>query len=173
MNPYDFYITPEEYAAAAARGISARTLTWRIREACWPKDKALTTPQRQVQDRSHWMEVARKNGIAPKTVRNRVHVLGWSWERAVTEPPRTEEQARRMMRDHNPVRRKYPPEMLALARKNGIKDDTFRFRITKLKWSPERAATTPVMSSQEKGQLAIRALREKRGNINGPIFKRV
>jgi len=35
------YITPEEYEAAAARGISRKTLNLRVRIYGWPKDRAL------------------------------------------------------------------------------------------------------------------------------------
>lgn len=81
------YITPEEYEAAAAHGISARTLNLRIRTYGWPKDRALTEPVQQRTDWSEWYAVAERNGIARVTFQVRVH-RGWPPERAATVPPR-------------------------------------------------------------------------------------
>jgi len=81
------YITPEEYEAAAAHGISARTLNLRIRTYGWPKDRALTEPVQQRTDWSEWYAVAERNGIARVTFQVRVH-RGWPPERAATVSPR-------------------------------------------------------------------------------------
>jgi len=81
------YITPEEYEAAAARGISARTLNLRIQTYGWPKERALTEPPQRRTDWDHWYEVADRHGIARQTFRARVY-RGWPPERAATEPPR-------------------------------------------------------------------------------------
>lgn len=81
------YITPEEYEAAAAHGISARTLNLRIRTYGWPKDRALTEPVQQRTDWSEWHAVAEVNGISLITFRTRIY-RGWTPERAATEPPR-------------------------------------------------------------------------------------
>lgn len=81
------YITPEEYEAAAARGISKKTLELRVREYGWPKERALTAPVQQRTDWSEWYAVAEVNGISLITFRTRIY-RGWTPERAATEPPR-------------------------------------------------------------------------------------
>jgi len=81
------YITPEEYEAAAARGISRKTLNLRVREYGWPKERALTAPVQQRTDWSEWYAIAEVNDITPLTFRTRVY-RGWSPERAATVPPR-------------------------------------------------------------------------------------
>ena len=42
-NPYDYYITPEEYEIAERNGVCASTLNRRIRDLGWEKDIAITT----------------------------------------------------------------------------------------------------------------------------------
>ncbi|WP_341272481.1 hypothetical protein [Bacillus thuringiensis] len=37
-NPYDYYITPEEYEIAEKNGVCASTLRSRIYDLCWSKD---------------------------------------------------------------------------------------------------------------------------------------
>lgn len=81
------YISPDDYAAAAARGISARTIKSRIRLYGWPKERALTEPPQRRTDWDHWYEVADRHGIARQTFRARVY-RGWPPECAATVPPR-------------------------------------------------------------------------------------
>jgi hypothetical protein len=81
------YITPEEYEAAAARGISRKTLELRVRTYGWPKERAVTELVQQRTDWSEWYAVAAENDITPLTFRTRIY-RGWSPERAATVPPR-------------------------------------------------------------------------------------
>ena len=47
INPYDFYITPEEYKIAAQNGINRKTLEDRIRKLGWNKERAINTPTKK------------------------------------------------------------------------------------------------------------------------------
>lgn len=80
-------------------------------------------------------EIAEKNGIDKKNVDQRVN-LGWAIEEAITKPIRVS------------FRQKYA-EFIKLAESNGISFLTFRARVEKSNWSPEEAATKPIMTMQD------------------------
>jgi len=44
FNPYDYYVTPEEYTEVERRGISQIRVNQRIRSYAWPKLKTIITP---------------------------------------------------------------------------------------------------------------------------------
>ena len=85
INPYDFYITDEEYAIAEKNGISKHTLNYRIRMMGWDKEKALTTPPRKYTNRSKQIKIAESNGIRRRTFYDRL-ADGWKVEDAYTIP---------------------------------------------------------------------------------------
>lgn len=58
------------------------------RKAGWSKEKAMTTPPEQRNDRKKYIELAAKNGINKRTFLTRVNRLGWDIEKAVTQPVR-------------------------------------------------------------------------------------
>jgi hypothetical protein len=164
-NPYDWYITPEEYETAAANGISRNLLETRIRKYGWPKELAMTKPPRK------WskipreiVELARQNGIPRSTFYWRVHI-GWAPERAATEP--VADRAERVRRAHD-ARRKIPADIIDLADQNGVKYTTLWKRINTLGLDPMTAATTPVMTKSESGRLA----KAKREIVHKWIFAR-
>ncbi|MDT2259634.1 hypothetical protein P7H06_09040 [Paenibacillus larvae] len=166
-----FYITPEEYEEASKNGVSAGLLEYRIRTANWSKARAIVTPPRKFKDRSKWAKVAKENGINYQAFLRRVNTYGWSEERAANEPMHTTEQFKRRMRICNPVKRKYPVELIKKAEKNGISRNTFSKRVS-CGWSWERAATEPLVSNSEKGRRGIRTLRERYGDVNRIIFQK-
>ena len=84
-NPYDFYITDEEYAIAEKHGISKDTLNFRIRRMGWKKEKALTTKPRKYTNRAKQVEIAKANGISRATFYDRLSD-GWKVEDAYTVP---------------------------------------------------------------------------------------
>ena len=90
-NPYDFYITPEEYAIAEKNGISKDTLNFRIRRMGWDKEKALTTKPRKYTDRKKQVEIAKANGISRATFYDRLSD-GWKVEDAYTVPVMSREK---------------------------------------------------------------------------------
>lgn len=86
INPYDFYITEEDFIEAENRGISRWTLTKRIRDLGWGKDKAILTPVRKRRTYSKLtLKKVRKNNIPLHIFYTRVR-MGWEIERAATEP---------------------------------------------------------------------------------------
>ena len=85
INPYDYYITDEEYAIAERNGISKDTLNFRIRRMGWNKERALNTPARKYTDRTKQIEIAESNGISRRTFYDRL-ADGWKVEDAYTIP---------------------------------------------------------------------------------------
>lgn len=149
MNPYDFYITPEEFTIAAQNGINEVTFYNRIRQLGWNKEKAMTTPPRKRSFHStRWVKLAEKNGICISTYKYRINQLGWDPERAATQP--LQDRTVQAKAAHK-ASRKYPIELVELAKQNGIPYDVFRKRIAYSGWDMMRAATTPVMTSREIG----------------------
>ena len=91
INPYDYYITDEEYAIAKKNGISKHTLNYRIRQMGWGKEKALTTKPRKYTDRAKQVEIAKANGISRATFYDRLSD-GWKVEDAYTIPVMSSKQ---------------------------------------------------------------------------------
>lgn len=151
MNPYDFYITPDEYEAAEGNDISAALLEVRIRSLGWSKSRAITTKPQVKQVIGDWVEVAEENGICYSTLRYRANRLGWDLERAATQPLQDRRIQADVARDGC---RKFPLEILDLMKKNGIPYDTFRGRVNKSKWDMVKAATTPVLTPSEIGLMS-------------------
>lgn len=148
---YNFYISPEDYDAAAANGINAAAVEVRIRSLGWKKDRALTTPKQVKKGlKGEWMEIAIRNGICYSTFRYRVNRLGWEPERAATHPLQDRSAQAKTARESG---RKYPTEILAKAADNGIPYDVFRRRVSQSGWSMEKAASTPVMTRSEIGMM--------------------
>ncbi|WP_199615510.1 hypothetical protein [Paenibacillus alkalitolerans] len=152
MIPYDYYITPEEFAQAAENGISEVTFYNRIRQLGWSKEKAMTTPPRKrTFHNSKWVKIAEKNGICISTYKYRINQLGWEPERAATQPLQD-----RIAQAHyaHECGRKYPAEIVARARENGICYDTFRHRVSDYGWDMEKAATVPPMDPADAARLS-------------------
>jgi hypothetical protein len=145
---FEFYITPEEYERAAKYGVRPALLEVRIRSLAWKKEKAITTPpQKKKRIAKEWVELAEKNGICYSTLKYRINVLGWEPERAATQPLQDRKKQAKIACEKS---RKYPKEIIELAKKNGIPYDTFRNRV-RAGWSLIDAATRPVMTRREIG----------------------
>lgn len=172
LNPYDIYITPDEYTLAASHGVSAAMLDRRVRQQDWPKQKAMTTPPRPRKPRGYfteWLKIAKGNGISRDSFHNRVR-KGWSLEDAATKPLPTDEEIRAQALHATDYVRVFPEEYLRLAEQNGIPYHTFRMRVIKSKWSYERAATEPKWTKQEVGKLGAQRLREREGDWGAQLF---
>lgn len=158
MNPYDYYIAPEEYAAAAANGISRQTLNVRIRVHGWDKQRAMSEPP-QARTPREWRKVAEANGIKADTFYARVNRMGWDEERAATTPlhPNPQELAAA-------ARRKIPKKLYERAAANGIPRSTFVSRIYQSGWDRDRAATEPVWTKQQVDAYGLRRYKERYGD---------
>ncbi|WP_146250128.1 hypothetical protein [Paenibacillus flagellatus] len=166
-----FYITPEEYAQAAAIGVDNQTLDRRVRGLGWKKERAITTPIRRLdKSRSYWREVAEKNGISFSAFHSRLS-RGWSPEDAATKPKQTPEEIRDQALRATEQIRKIPRWCLDLAAKNGIQSATLHLRIKK-GMSFEEAATRPLMSRSQAGVRGAAALRTREGDWAAQIFKK-
>lgn len=151
INPYDFYITPEEYKRASENGIKKGTLENRIRKLGWDKERAINTPCQKRSNYSKWYKIAAKNGINKSTFSSRVNKGNWSAEKAATTP----------IMNRMEICRKYPAEVYKTLEENGISLSTFRKRI-KRGWTIERATTEKINSNQE----ALRKMWDKSKNVN-------
>ncbi|WP_338630440.1 hypothetical protein [Clostridium baratii] len=156
MNPYDYYITPEEYEIAERNGISERVVCERIRKLAWDKERAITEPIITKNKYGNLVNIARENGVSKETFYKRMK-LGWESHRAVTTPVKTREEIIGMLAGKH---RKYPKEIIELAESNGISYDTFRCRVRRLKWDIVKAATTPIMNRRECGLLSKEKLKK-------------
>ncbi|MEY9975274.1 hypothetical protein [Lysinibacillus sp. RC79] len=145
-NPYDYYITDDDYAIAKRNGISRECVNDRIRGRGWSKERALNTPvQKKNRFSREILEKAKSNDIQLQTFRERVR-RGWDIESAATVPPIPREE--RVKRSVS-TRRVYPVEIINLADSNGISYGTFKNRVKKLGWDITTAATKPIMTKQE------------------------
>ncbi|MDT8718301.1 hypothetical protein IAI10_16660 [Clostridium sp. 19966] len=150
VDPYDFYITPEEYDRALLKGISKDLLEVRIRTLAWDKERAInTSPNEHKRLDSDWIKLANQNGICYSTFKYRANELGWDLERAATQPLQDRSKQAQKLKEKN---RKYPKKFKELALKNGISERTFHRRL-KLGLSIEIAATRPIMTPREVGLL--------------------
>ncbi|MEK3987440.1 hypothetical protein MHB77_29345 [Paenibacillus sp. FSL K6-3166] len=167
---YEYYISPEDYERAAYNGIKRGTLDWRVRVAAWGIEQAVRIPPRKLKNHSEWIEIAAKNGIPYQNFINRVS-LKWTPERAATQPLLTNEKRAEQMKKQNPVKRNYPEELIKQAASNGVSRNTFYARVRN-GWDWERAASEPLVSSQECGRRGIESVYKKYGNINALIFQK-
>lgn len=154
MEVYDYYITPKEYEIASKNNISRVRVNQRIRNWGWSKERAITESPRRMNDYSEWWDILDRNGISRKTFRFRLK-RGWDINKAVTMPVMTNEEVLNLMHDRVKKKvRKYPKEIVELAKRNGISYTTFKQRVGHSKWDMMRAATTPLFTPREKGLLA-------------------
>lgn len=156
MSVYDFYITPEEYAAAGENGISRKCLTVRIRQLGWNKRRAMTEPPQKQSPRSEWLDMAKANGIQPGTFWDRVKRRGWEPERAATTMSTSADDS---LKAANRVRRRFSEDIHALRKANGIPYTTFVHRVCESGWDEYRAATEPAWTRQQISQAGRKASR--------------
>ncbi|AUR81234.1 hypothetical protein [Bacillus phage Carmen17] len=94
-------------------------------------------------------EKAAANGIGINLLRYRI-ARGWDKLKAITEPPRKQAPTTRSN-----------PDMLALAKENGISANNYKYRVRELKWDEFDAATRPLTTAEEKAAMSS----EARGGI--------
>lgn len=146
INIYDYYITTEDYARAAENGVSASLLSERVRRLCWDKERAITTPPKPKRSKipQEIRNLAEQKGIPFPLLSQRIR-NGWNPKKAATTPKMDVAEARKQ----NLAKRKNNDPYLQMALKNGIRPDSYYYRVKKAGWSPIVAATRPVMSKAE------------------------
>jgi len=106
------------------------------------KDAITIPPMKMKPFNEKYVKLAESNGISRDTFRLRVRHYGMSEYEAATKPLQDRKKQANIMQKK---RKKYPDELLELAKKNGIKYTTFIARINRLRWDPLKAATTKRM----------------------------
>lgn len=115
LNPYDYYITPEEYEIAKANGICSATLEDRIRRLVWDKEQAISmAPRKQRRIDKRFIKIAKENGISERAFYHRLK-SGWSIEDAATIPLMTRSQIGKMTKEKN---KKYIDRLFLNRKKN-------------------------------------------------------
>ncbi|WP_283746295.1 MULTISPECIES: hypothetical protein [Bacillus cereus group] len=152
INPYDYYITPEEYEIAERNGINRKVLNERVRNLKWDKTIAMTKPVRKSKS-TGWRqvkEIALKNGICRQTYYAR-RKKGWKLIDAISKPPISKYQALELAEKANywGANKILSEEQLKVALSNGVSYRLARERIKRLKWPIEIAITTPVLTPTE------------------------
>lgn len=154
-DPYDFYITDEEYDHAFKNGIAKKTLDFRIRSLGWDKETAINKPI-EIYD-SGWREwkcIAERNGICYGTYYQRRKYGGMSPFEAATNPVLTKEQI--LQKANESKERVFTDEEIKRAAENGITYPRLYGRY-KSGWDKERAISEPLVPIEE----AIKRAREK------------
>lgn len=167
---FQFYISPENYARAAANGIRRLTLEYRVRTAAWPLERAITEPVPARQNHGHWTALAAANGISHQVFYGRLK-RDWSYEQAATQPLTSRSQQQDLCRQAKFYQKRYPPEIVAQAEANGVSRQAFYGRV-KRGWTIEAAASTPPISYAENGRRSTQIVRERYGDINKSVFKK-
>ncbi|MCU5514400.1 hypothetical protein OCF62_07425 [Bacillus wiedmannii] len=148
---YDYYITPEEYDIAEKNGICRSTLEYRIRDAKWPKELAITKRPQKIAEWHKVKEIALKNGICRNTFEDR-RKRGWNLIDAMTKPPMSRSEALKRANHFNKNNRVLTDEQIQQARNNGLKRSTVYYRFKKLKWDIKESITSPILSASERGR---------------------
>ncbi|OOR18138.1 nucleoside permease [Bacillus mycoides] len=142
----DRWLTDEEYARAAANGVSRERLNSRVYDFEWDLELAISSPigtVRHEYERKHakWLKVASKNGINISTFYSRLG-LGWEIQEAAIKPVRQKSKAEKTW--------------LNIAKQNGISYQTFMSRIHTRKWDLEKAATTPPINTGRRCSVKVK-----------------
>lgn len=135
-----FYITPEDYLTAAKNGLTRKDVYRRVYELNWIVERAISEPKLIMSPRTEYTKDERammiKNDITPTLVTKRIN-SGWERKVAVSTPKGVGRKNK-----CNKKKSKYADEVFEAIKNNGIKLDTFYWRVRN-GWSVERATTTP------------------------------
>lgn len=162
-NPYEYYITSEEYQRAEKNGICKSTLEYRIRAALWERERALTESPTKISEWKMIKEIALKNNIRRSTFESR-RATGWTLIDAITKPVMSRKECIERANQFNQNNSILTNEQIQCAKEKGIKPDTIRNRLRKWKWDIEIAITNPALSASESG---------RRGKEASPWSKKV
>ncbi|MGG0209556.1 nucleoside permease [Bacillus mycoides] len=140
------WLTDEEYARAAANGVSRERLNSRVYDFDWDLELAISAPigtVRHEYERKYakWLKVASENDINLSTFYSRLG-LGWEIQEAAIKPVRQKSKAEKTW--------------LNIAKQNGISYQTFMSRIHTRKWDLEKAATTPPINTGRRCSVKVK-----------------
>ncbi|MDS0525494.1 hypothetical protein NNC19_07370 [Clostridium sp. SHJSY1] len=172
---YEFYITPEEYEIAKSNGIQKKTLEMRVWNLAWDKQRAITEKVKPHKSLKHWIELAESNGICEGTFLTRIRKLKWSEEKAATTKVIDNTELLLRLAEKG---RKYPKEIIELAKSNGIPYNTFQSRVVRQKMDFLSAATIPLRTRSEvsaMGRVAYKKYHRHSFNcfVNKKMYKKV
>jgi hypothetical protein len=129
---YDYYLTDEHYATAERNGISKDRVYARVYRSGWKIEKAITKPVKvYCQEWKKWTPLAEQNGINLHTFRSRVNSGIDPYEAATVKSFKRKDSI--------------PEEVYRAAEQIGVSRENTSNRIRNLKWSHEKAMTTPYM----------------------------
>lgn len=157
MTEYSYYITPIEYKIANENGISRELVNYRVRNAGWLVQEAITKPVKK-KDLLYekYAIIAKGNGVSRARFYERVKKLGWSPLKAANTNPNTY----RIIQAQNSVQigeKIYRCKQLGITKEqaeiayfNGISSETLRWRLKRstTEWSVEEAISTPILDRQ-------------------------
>jgi hypothetical protein len=128
------YLTPDDIEIALRNGISEERVKARFYRSGWSVKRATTEPVRV--SKNGWAKYKDVSVVSVNTFYQRIQ-RGMSPEDAALIPttPRGGRVGNKF---------KVTQEDVAEAAKNGISENTLRYRVSKYKWSVERARTEPV-----------------------------
>jgi hypothetical protein len=139
-----FKITSKHIEEAKRNGIKKGTVRKRVFSYGWTVQEAITLPvtrkpRTKPKEFEKYRELAIQNNINPDTFRSRVMLQGWDMKKAATKP---------IVKSVKGYRWGKHADWLEKALKNGIKERTFKARISK-GWTPEEASTIPTLKPGE------------------------
>lgn len=159
MTEYSYYIAPIEYKIANENGISRELVNYRVRNAAWVVQEAITKPVKK-KDMLYekYAIIANKNGVSRNLFYQRIKRLGWSPLRAANTKPCNYRviQAQNSIQIGHEVYRfvqlGITQEQAKIAYAHGISSETLRWRLKRstTNWSVEEAITTPLLDNQER-----------------------
>lgn len=145
----DFYLTPEDFEKAAAKGISEATLKQRVYGYRWKKERAITEPVRKTKETGwkEYKEIATKHGISARTYRKR-REKGMTPLEAATAPLMSKREMQKLSLQLRREKRPFTEEEIKIAESNGINYHALLGR-KKRKWDNETAITTLLLTLEE------------------------
>lgn len=128
------YLTPDDIEKAKRNGISEERAKARFYKYGWTVERTITEPV--YQPKYSWAQYKDVSLVSMNTFYQRIQ-KGMTPEAAALTPktPNGGRVGKRL---------KVTPEDVAEAAKNGINENTLRYRVSRYKWDIRRAVTTPV-----------------------------
>lgn len=147
-----YYLTEEDFLIAERNGISRKLAKDRFYNKCWDKEKSITHPKRNKESFKseviklypNYKERLKELGITYYTLYSRCYNMNLDIKTAMSYP-----------KAHVFVKRgrknvKITPEHIKKASEIGVSEYALKQRVYNLKWSVEKATTTPTFNRGQK-----------------------